>query len=520
MELAADQATTAHQATTADTTSAESFEAGRGPAAASPDDGGRMGRRLVLIAALVGLAALAGLPGRATVGARLSGDEPHYLLTATSLAEDGDLDIADELATTAYRDYHEVPIDPQTAPLAGGRRLSPHDPLLPAVLAVPMGLGGWAAAKATLAAIAAATGALTAWLAVRRFDVGLDTATVVVLGAFGGIPLAAYGTQVYPELPAALILAIAVAALTHPRVSTDRTPPVVALVAMVALPWLAVKYVPLAAAAGSALLVRLRRSPTVLVVVLVVVAAAVASYLAAHRVVYGGWTAYAAGDHFVERGEFSVVGTEVDLLGRSRRLGGLLVDRVFGLAAWSPLWALLPPAVGLALADRRPITRLAVALVAVAWLTATFVALTMHGWWVPGRQGGRRPAAWGHPDRPVGRPGAVAAGPGRRAGRGGRRQLAVAGRRGRDRSPDPDRRLRRDRGPGLPTARAAAPPTACGPGRPTRPSWRSGPPWSSPRSPLVRAERSAAASPATGPPGRLGPGRVRGIVGRDMTDAP
>jgi hypothetical protein len=109
-------------------------------------------------------------------------------------------------------------------------------------------------------------------------------------------------------------------------------------------------------------------------------------YLEVHRRLYGGWTVYAAGDHFTETGQLSVVGTRVDLLGRSRRLSGLLVDRDFGLVPWSPVWLLVPLAAG-ALARRRPAGAvLLLATVAAAWLNATFVALTMHGWWVPGRQ--------------------------------------------------------------------------------------------------------------------------------------
>ncbi len=92
------------------------------------------------------------LPARATYGARTTADEPQYLLSALSLWEDGDLDIADELAAERWRDFHEAQLPVQTEPLeptAGG--VSPHDPLLPVLLAVPVGLAGWAGAKATLA---------------------------------------------------------------------------------------------------------------------------------------------------------------------------------------------------------------------------------------------------------------------------------------------------------------------------------------------------------------------------------
>lgn len=362
-------------------------------------------RTVTLVASLValgaGLAALAGLPGRATVNARTTADEPQYLLTATSLAADADLDIANQLADQAHLPYHEVPIDPQTFPLdSTGRQVSPHDPLLPLILALPMGLGGWVAAKATLVVLGAFTAGLTWWTAIRRFEVSPRTGAVVVLGAFAGVPLAPYGSQVYPEMAAALALVAVVAAL-HPSPRPEGQAVLrpgaitVALVSIIALPWLAVKYVPVAAAAGLVLVGRLRARPAGAGLVVLVAAVAGVVYLGAHQWIYGGWTAYASGDHFVASGELGVVGTEVDLVGRSRRLVGLLVDRRFGLAAWSPIWLTLPVAAGFGLGgprpgaphriDVRPLVALVV-LVAVVWATATFVALTMHGWWVPGRQ--------------------------------------------------------------------------------------------------------------------------------------
>jgi hypothetical protein len=82
----------------------------------------------------------------------------------------------------------------------------------------------------------------------------------------------------------------------------------------------------------------------------------------------------------------TVVGSNPDYLGRGRRLVGLLVDRDFGLAAWQPAWLLVVPAVA-ALLARRPRGWAALALpLATGWLVATFVALTMQGWWFPGRQ--------------------------------------------------------------------------------------------------------------------------------------
>jgi hypothetical protein len=158
--------------------------------------------------------------------------------------------------------------------------------------------------------------------------------------------------------------------------------------ALVALPWLGVKYVPVAAALGALLVWLLWRSGrmTELAWFALAMVAAGLAYLVAHRLVYGGWTVYATGDHFVETGELSVVGNDPDLLGRSRRLLGLLVDRGFGLAAWAPAYLLVIPAMAAWLRIRPRGWPLLVVPATAGWLTATFVALTMHGWWWPGRQ--------------------------------------------------------------------------------------------------------------------------------------
>jgi hypothetical protein len=191
---------------------------------------------------------------------------------------------------------------------------------------------------------------------------------------------------VYPEVPAGLAVVAAVGALTGPL---DRRARWVAVGALIALPWFSVKYLPIAAVLGAIGAVRLlrdgdRRS---LLPSGGVIAAAAVGYIVFHHRVYGGWTAYASGDHFVD-GELLVVGADPDYAGRTQRLLGLLVDREFGLAAWNPAWLMLPLALAIVLRCRLP-RRAAVGLLlplATGWATATWIALTMHGWEWPGRQ--------------------------------------------------------------------------------------------------------------------------------------
>src|SRR5215218_10917348 len=346
----------------------------------------RVGWAMLVVGLLAVVAAAAGIVVPATHGTRTTADEPQYLLTAISLAEDGDLDIADELADGRWRPFDALPLPQQTEPLADGRRLSPHDPLLPLLLAGPVAAGGWVGAKLAMAALAGLLAALLLWTAVRRLDVPVGVAALAA-GVFAcSPPLAVYGSQLYPELPAALAVLAAAAALLAPAAPT-RWGTLVVGAAVAAVPWLGVKYAPVAAALAAVACWRLARAGQGRRALALAgsLAAAGVAFLVLHRWWYGGWTPYAAGDHFVG-GELSVVGAEPDYLGRSRRLVGLLVDRGFGVAAWQPAWLLAVPALA-ALARRRPPGWAALAgPLATGWLVATFVALTMHGWWFAGRQ--------------------------------------------------------------------------------------------------------------------------------------
>lgn len=345
-------------------------------------------RRLTIAMIVVGLVVTAwvapAIGVRATNGGNTTGDEPHYLLTALSLFEDRDLDVADERARLAYLDFYQSSLVLQERVRDDGSAVSPHDPLLPVILAVPMGLGGWVAAKLTLAGMAGALAAALVWLATRRFGAPLAVSVLTVLTFSLAAPLAFYGTQVYPELPAALATTVAIGALTG---RLARGGLATLAVAAVALPWLSVKFVPVAAALVVVGLVKLwrrgDRGPA-LVLTAVLVAAGVV-YAFAHQLLYEGWTVYASGNHF-SAGETTVIGRDPDYWGRARRLSGLLTDRGFGLAAWQPAFLLAVPALAALSRARPPGWAVLAAPLAAGWLNATFVARTMHGWWFPGRQ--------------------------------------------------------------------------------------------------------------------------------------
>ena len=367
-------------------------------------------RAMAAVCAVAVVASALGIGVRGTFGAHVAVDETQYALTALSLAEDRNLDISDELAAERWRDFADEEPPGQTEVLAGGREVGPHDPLLPLLLALPMGLGGWIGAKLALAALAGVLAALTLWVAVRRLNVPRRVATIGTGIAAASAPLAVYGQQIYPELPAATVTLAGVAALLGPARMRNL---VVAGLAVVALPWLSVKYVPVAAAVAVVVIARWWRAGRSREAAGFVVSLGMLGlvYLGAHRLVWGGWTVYASGDHFQSSGEFGVVGFDPNYVGRGLRLVGLLVDREYGIATWQPAWLLVVPAIATLLLlphegsppaigswqgphqlrgfrRKGPLLQdfgLGLPLV-VGWLVATFVAVTMHGFWWPGRQ--------------------------------------------------------------------------------------------------------------------------------------
>jgi hypothetical protein len=263
--------------------------------------------------------------------------------------------------------------------------------LAPGVAVAQLVAGEWqhaelAGARVVLALVAGTLAAVVVWTAVARLGVRRSTA-VATVGAFAlAAPLSTYGNQLYPELVAALAVAVGAAALLELAAAAEhrrRWGPTAAWVgAVVALPWLGVKYAAVAAMIAVIGLLFDRRHR---IAALGALAVAGIAYLVVHQRVYGGWTVYAAGDHFVD-GELTVVGNDPDHLGRTVRLAGLLVDRHFGLLVWAPAYLLAVPAVGALLRRRDRTTAVLLLPLAAGWATATWVALTMHGWWWPGRQ--------------------------------------------------------------------------------------------------------------------------------------
>src|SRR5215210_647293 len=199
-----------------------------------------MRRTLALWLLLLGAyAATLGLDafGRSDYG----GDEPHYLLAAESLTDDGDVDVLDEYAARRYADFYPYELD-RHGRETEGRLNEPHGVGFPLLIAPVYALAGAKGVELFLAAIAALALALAYRIALRVVPDPWALGATLAVGL--SPPFLAYGSAVYPELAAAA--ALAGAALLAVRLDTRVTRGEASLCFLLlgALPWLGTKFVP------------------------------------------------------------------------------------------------------------------------------------------------------------------------------------------------------------------------------------------------------------------------------------
>src|ERR671915_821097 len=82
------------------------------------------------------------------------GDEPHYLLAAESLLDDGNVDVKDEYAARAYRDFYPYDLD-KHGKETEGRLNEPHGIGSPLFILPAYALGGARGVELFLAGVAA-----------------------------------------------------------------------------------------------------------------------------------------------------------------------------------------------------------------------------------------------------------------------------------------------------------------------------------------------------------------------------
>jgi hypothetical protein len=335
-------------------------------------------------AATIGLHAF----GRSDYG----GDEPHYLLTARSLADDGDIDLVNQYRERAYGSFYPYALDARGT-LTGGRLDEPHGVGFPALIAPAYALGGARAVEVLLAAIAALAVALAYRLALRVVPDPWALGAALAVGL--SPPLLAYSTAVYPELTAAAALtgAALLALRLAERPSRPLTLACFALLAV--LPWLGLRFAPagIVVAGYAYAAIRRRGRPLLALAGIEVVAFGTAVYVGVNGRLFGGPSPDSAG------GVASGADSAADYARRTYRLAALWIDRDFGLLRWAPVVVLALLGAWLLMRERRrglaraiptlESQETAAGLCALACgaqlVVAAFLAPTMFGFWFPAR---------------------------------------------------------------------------------------------------------------------------------------
>lgn len=334
------------------------------------------------LALIFGLLYQLGVPLRASYNSRVNVDEPFYLLTTVSLLRDGDLDLANDYQFRRYREFFDHPEELwyQSNPMSDGRLLSPHNIGLSVLVLPAYAVGGLDAAKAFLGLLGGVTVGLAGLLAYRatgRAKPSLLAAALVGISA----PVFVYATQMYPELPAALLVTFGVWLLLAARPGTLTA--VALALALSGLAWLGAKYVLVSSVVAAFALVRLQPRGRLVLGGLLVLSAV--GYAWFHLATYGGLTPYSVNRLYEGASTPELIGLHLELGNRLYRLVGLWVDAEFGLVRWAPVLLLAIPAL-LPMLMRPGPTRWTWALVTGAQVVAAvFLSVTMRGWWFPGR---------------------------------------------------------------------------------------------------------------------------------------
>jgi hypothetical protein len=323
------------------------------------------------------------------------GDEPHYLLAAASIVEDGDVDVLDEYAGRAYAEFYPYELRPQGR-RTEGRLNEPHGVGFPLLIAPAYAIGGAEGVELFLAALAALALTLAYRLALRVAPDPWALGAALAVGL--SPPFVAYGSAVYPELAAGAALAGAALLALRLGERIVRAEAFACFALLGTLPWLGTKFVPAGVVIGAFAARGLWRAQrrTLAVGAVELSLFSVAFYVAFDETLYGGPTPYAAG----APGEgATATDSPGGYLERAYRLVALLIDREYGLLRWAPVFALAFAGLWWLWRSHRerlvqavPAVRgtlVAAALCAAALgaqlLVAAFVAPTMFGFWFPPR---------------------------------------------------------------------------------------------------------------------------------------
>jgi hypothetical protein len=225
-------------------------------------------RRVVAFALVVVAVVVTGLHLRAAP----TGDEPHYLLATQSLLLDGDLDLRNNYERLDYLDYHPTTF-PYPHVIEAGDAWYPVHGIGVSLVALPWFAVGGRPGVVVMVMLMTVAGLIALHSLLRRAGLSESAARAATLIAGLALPLSSLSGQVFPEVPAVLLVVLGMRAAL--AATPSRWDVAILMASVACLPWLHAKHaavaavlvlgalllgrwrtrVPLALAAGSALAV-------------------------------------------------------------------------------------------------------------------------------------------------------------------------------------------------------------------------------------------------------------------------
>ena len=186
---------------------------------------------------LIALAAMLALLPYEKAVQRTESDEPHYLIIMQSLVRDHDLDLKNEYDDADYADFYSPALPDRHVIGSGSSELPIRDLGLPILGAIPFAIARRTGVLVLMCLMTAAF-AWRGYRLLRVLTVSRDASFLAVAAVAFLHPLFTYSTQIYPDVPAALVVLLVAELLARPP-TTARLAAASALLGT--MPWLTVR---------------------------------------------------------------------------------------------------------------------------------------------------------------------------------------------------------------------------------------------------------------------------------------
>jgi hypothetical protein len=309
---------------------------------------------------------------RSSVRVGPQGDEPHYLMVADSLLRDHDVSLERDYAEGRYAGFHDAPLAPHFRVRGLQHAIySLHAVGLSVLILPAWALAGYPGVTVFMALLGALlVREVRAWVAELSGHDGVAEGTAWVLAL--SPPLLHYAGLVFSEVPAALALTYGLRKGRSARLGPAGALAVGAAAAV--LPWLNVRYAPLAVLIVVHAVWQRPRLAQIVAAAAPVLASAIGVGLY-HHALYGFWDPR------------RVYGTrpELSIATLAEGLPGLFLDQEFGLLVHAPVLVLALPGIVLLLRRDRKLGVTVVLAIAAVVLTAGAWPMWRGGFNPPGR---------------------------------------------------------------------------------------------------------------------------------------